>query len=107
MNGQNRGHQANKLMELFQEVANHNPDDIDQPDLNQHDSEKLHEEYIELDILNLPPRREVHGNKKRKYSFSLARPIIRLTFVFLIMIMILILFFYQNLNQIVTFFYLN
>ncbi len=72
MNGHNRRHQADKLMELFQEVANHQPDDKEPME----DEEMKRDEYVELDVLNLPPRREVHGNKKREI-FIQPRPAIR------------------------------
>lgn len=101
MNGHNRRHQADKLMELFQEVANHQPDDKEPME----DEEMKRDEYVELDVLNLPPRREVHGNKKGKYSFSLARPSVRLFVVIVFVIAILCLVYSFNREALLTFFY--
>lgn len=104
MNGPNRGNQADKLMELFQEVANHNSDDFDEPSFEHEEKERTNEEYVELDILNLPPRREVHSNKKSKYSFSLTRPIVRLTFIIILLIVVFVLFYLYNRDEILSFF---
>src|SRR5690606_13467854 len=101
MNEHNRRHQADKLMELFQELANHQPDDKEPM---QEEEMKRHE-YVELDVLNLPPRREVHGNKKGKYSFSLTRPSVRLFVVIVFVIAILCLVYYFNREALLTFFY--
>lgn len=91
--------QAEKLMELFEEVANHNPkDEIDQ--------KEQAEEYIELDLLNLPPRREVHASGKQRYSFRLKKPLIRFIFIILLLIGIAVLFYFDFGEQITNFFYI-
>ncbi|MUK87244.1 hypothetical protein GMD78_02360 [Ornithinibacillus sp. L9] len=39
-----------------------------------------------IDILNLPPRKEIHGDKKGKFHFKIGRPLIRLLIVCIIVI---------------------
>lgn len=107
MNGPNRGHQADKLMELFQEVANHNLEDFDKPETEHEDPQTENEVYVELDILNLPPRREVHRIKKSKYSITFTWPVVRFVFVIIFLIAIVLLFYFNNSEQIISFFSFN
>lgn len=43
----------------------------------------------EIDILNLPPRNEVHGNKKKHIHIKISAPLIRLLIVTLIILVVL------------------
>lgn len=99
----NEENQADNLMKLFQEVANHNPDDdgVEQAstDLVKYDVGSDETSYVELDILNLPPRREVHERSRVRYSFSLKKPFTRLIFVMILVVMVITLLFYFNLIQ--------
>jgi|SRR5699024_3464343 len=54
--------------------------------------------YEEMDVLNLPPRSEVHSQSKTRLSLSLKKPTSRFIFVllFLIVIMAVIYFFYEE-----------
>lgn len=94
--------QADNLMKLFQEVANHTPEEehIDELDEEQDEykAEYLKDSYVELDLLNLPPRREVHGERKNRYSFSLMNPITRLLLVMLVVIVTIIILIYFDLT---------
>src|SRR5699024_8757538 len=87
-------------MKLFQEVANHTPeDDYEENEKNDDDREieeakEDAEAYVELDILNLPPRREVHGKSKSRFSFSLNSPINRLIFIVFIIVIVFALLIY-------------
>ncbi|HZW68631.1 MAG TPA: hypothetical protein VFF20_08520 [Pseudogracilibacillus sp.] len=94
MGKENERNQADNLMKLFQEVANHTPEDdneeVDSNDLDK-EVEEVKEEaevYVELDMLNLPPRREVHGKSKSRFSFTLNNPVNRLVFIVLIIVII-------------------
>jgi len=106
MSDQKEGHQADKLMELFREVANHNPEEMNEEEVIDF-TEQVEEEadYVELDLLNLPPRREVHRKNKGRYSFSLAKPFTRLLIVIIILLLILSLTYYDIIGQMLTFFY--
>lgn len=59
--------------------------------------------YEEIDVLNLPPRSEVHSQSKTRLSVSLKKPTARfiLVLLFLIVIMAVIYFFYED--EIMTF----
>lgn len=59
--------------------------------------------YEEMDVLNLPPRSEVHSQSKTRVSLSMKKPTSRfiLVLLFLIVIMAVIYFFYED--EIMTF----
>lgn len=111
MSKHNEPNQADNLMKLFQEVANHTPDDpietkqeeldfVEQVDGSEEQS------YVELDLLNLPPRREVHQQKKSRYSFTLINPFTRLLFVLLLVIgTIVALVYFDLIEEPFSFFY--
>lgn len=105
MSDRNERHQADKLMELFREVANHNPNELLEESHLSNDIEEKSDDYVELDILNLPPRREVHRKNKNRYSFSLAKPFTRLFIVVIILFIILLLTYFDISEQIFSFFY--
>lgn len=94
MKEQKEGHQADQLMKLFQEVANHQPDSLEEEDLIEKDETEEQEEYIELDILNLPPRREVHGARKKPMSFSFTSPFVRLSLVIIVLLIVVFILYY-------------
>lgn len=48
----------------------------------------------ELDILNLPPRKEVHGGKKGKTRVKISQPFLRFMFVIIILLIVLTCVFY-------------
>jgi hypothetical protein len=96
--------QAKELRELLQEVNNHNVEE------NKHskddeqnlfiDDEAINQEEYEvktMDVLNLPPRKEVHSQKKNRTQFKLSRPFIRLTIVAVLLLMVIgLLLFYGD-----------
>ena len=99
--------QADNLMKLFQEVANHTPDDLEQHevDTEQESENRTEEAYVELDILNLPPRREVHGERKNRYSFTLSKPITRFVFVIILVVAVVAaLLYFDLINEPFSFF---
>lgn len=55
--------------------------------------EEMHPEY-KVDILNLPPRQEVHQNDSKKVSYKLSRPLFRLISVLLLILLLVGVAFY-------------
>lgn len=43
----------------------------------------------DIDILNLPPRKEVHSTKKSKTHFKISRPMLRLILISVVIIVII------------------
>ncbi len=41
-----------------------------------------------IDILNLPPRKEVHTERKGKINLKISRPLVRLLFVIILLLLI-------------------
>lgn len=78
--------QARKLQELFAEVAN-NPEIKDNEPIEK-------EEFVEMDILNLPPRSEVHSSSKRKLKLNIKKPFARFVFVMIILIAIITMMYF-------------
>lgn len=62
------------------------------------EKEQTVELYEEMDVLNLPPRSEVHQSSKTRLSLSLKKPAVRFLFflIFLALILVLIYFFYEE-----------
>ena len=110
MSEHNERNQADNLMKLFQEVANHTPDDPveeQEPlDYTEQINEHKEQSYVELDLLNLPPRREVHEKSKSRYTFNLVNPFTRLLFVIIFVIgMIAVLLYFDLIDEPFSFFY--
>lgn len=87
--------QAKKLQQLFHEVEKNEPTEKkvkEEPDL------------IEIDVLNLPPRKEVHQSPKQKLTINLDIPFVRFLFVFLILIVIIFAIYIVAGNQIMMLF---
>lgn len=74
--------QATGLKELFNEIQ--------QGEAQQEELEKNEDTDVNLtathkiDVLNLPPRKEIHSNKKQRVRMRLTKPLIRLMFVTII-----------------------
>lgn len=95
---ENEENQAEKLQQLFAEVTN-------QPKEKEDDKEKeATTSYIEVDVLNLPPRSEVHQKPKRKFYVNLKSPFVRLLLVLFILLIIISLIYYVAGEQIILFF---
>ena len=78
--------QADELKQLFQEIegTQSNP-------FNEYNDD---EPFI--DVLNLPPRREVHNDKQTFLRFSINKAFIRFLFVLLLIVGIIYLLFSMN-----------
>lgn len=84
---QEEHHQAAKLQELFSEINHH------ETTYNSDNIEKVvpkETKKQEIDILNLPPRSEVHGKKMTKMRWKIRSPFIRFLFVILLAIILLV-----------------
>lgn len=74
------------LQELFEEVqqnqANNDQESIEQTPQNK------------IDVLNLPPRKEIHGNNKQKIKFKISSPLVRFVLVITVLIILLVSSYY-------------
>lgn len=95
---QEEKNQAEKLQQLFTEITSHEKE-IEQ-ERKVVSKKQLDEKttYEEIDVLNLPPRSEVHKKIKWRFSVRFSAPIVRFIFFFLILIIVIfvILFFYYD-----------
>ena len=84
-------HQADELEKLLQEVQNHDIDD------NQRAEERItRESQPKIDVLNLPPRKDVHRSHKSRVKLKFSKPFRRLMFVVLILIIMIIVVLYYS-----------
>lgn len=98
MRDDHKKNQAIKLQQLFQEVNNNEENGKDKTDLH---SES---EFVEIDVLQLPPRSEVHRKSKWRIRLNLRSPIIRFIVVLLVIFGILGLLYYVIGERVVIFF---
>ena len=77
MHNEKEDNQALKLQQLFSEVNNQ--------DLDKAEEQKEHKEQtlIEIDVLNLPPRSEVHQKTSVRFQMDIRSPIWRFLLVIL------------------------
>jgi len=88
--------QAAKLQQLFLEVNNHETDEK---------KEKVTEEdLIEIDVLNLPPRSEVHPVTNVRLHIDFRRPIWRFIAIIVLLIIIGCIVYFLFGEQIMEFF---
>lgn len=88
--------QAKKLHQLFEEVVN------EQPKHENIIEEK--QDFIEVDVLNLPPRSEVHLAPKRKFTLNLKHPVMRFIFVLIILVLLISIVYFVFGDQVFLFF---
>ncbi|WP_077326738.1 hypothetical protein [Virgibacillus siamensis] len=93
--------QAKELKRLFNEVQN-----------GESKAEKTDEvrpvretgEVREIDILNLPPRKEVHSNTKHRTTFKINGALLRLIIVILLLILVIAGMYYMWGNDVLEIF---
>lgn len=75
--------QATELKKLFQDIASqdHDSEDVMPP---------FEEHQQEMDVLNLPPRKEVHGRKGSRAKLKFSAPLIRFILVMMIIMGLLV-----------------
>ena len=85
--------QADELKKIFQEVEQHE-NKIQEPVEEQTDEEPR----PKIDVLNLPPRKEVHRTQSKGFRIKFSKPFGRLLFAIIILltIVIIILYFWQD-----------
>ena len=91
--------QAEKLKQLFDEVNNQS---LKEEESNEQKNEE--QQYIEIDVLKLPPRKEVHTNPKSRLYIPSKRPLIRISFVIILLIAILATIYFFIGDQLFLFF---
>lgn len=93
MNEQEKHHQAEDLEKLFQEVREHeekfhHPNSVGLLIENEIDPPKI-------DVLNLPPRREVHEGHEKGLKIKLSKAFWRLIIVLILLLIIIALVIYD------------
>lgn len=87
-----RDDQATELRKLFNEVQGKDTNDLQMEKSTNNTFENvsvaLSEPTRTIDILNLPPRKEVHDNKKRRTRLKVSRPFARLSIVIILLIVV-------------------
>lgn len=78
--------QAEQLKQIFDELQQNAPNS-DQPSNEQ---EVIDDSIPKIDILNLPPRREIHDDNHTRTRLSISRPFLR--FLSIIIFVIIIVF---------------
>ncbi|SHF57544.1 hypothetical protein [Ornithinibacillus halophilus] len=79
--------QAEQLRALLSEVEENNQNESL---LTEDDYKEESYPTREVDILNLPPRSEIHTQKNGRVNLKLSRPFMRMVFVSLILLFVLI-----------------
>ncbi|WP_040981449.1 hypothetical protein [Oceanobacillus jeddahense] len=75
--------QADTLRQAIEEVTEHQNEEREQVIQDQY--EQLEQGSVEIDILNLPPRNEVHKDK-RKIRFKLNLRLLRFLFIVVLLL---------------------
>ncbi|GGA61093.1 hypothetical protein [Ornithinibacillus halotolerans] len=88
--------QKNEVVNLDEELIQENIDRVESDDeIIELNDKVLHPE---INVLNLPPRREVHSQNNQKVHFKISKPFIRLAFVIILLAVVLGISFYFNPN---------
>ncbi|WP_042145725.1 hypothetical protein [Paucisalibacillus sp. EB02] len=94
--------QAKELRELLQEVNNNSVEEKNQSLDDQHNYldetvNLITSEDKTLNVLNLPPRKVVHSQKKNRTHVKISKPFIRLAIVVILLLTVIgLLFFYGD-----------
>lgn len=96
MPNEQKDDQAIKLQQLFQEVNNQQS--------NEKKPKITEEELIEVDVLNLPPRSEVHQKTALRFEMNVHRPFWRFVFVIILLAVIISVVYYMFGEQIILLF---
>lgn len=88
MTKEHKDTQADRLQQLFSEISQNEPDEeASEAEVVEEQTENAEKN---IDILNLPPRSDVHISKGRWIKITFRRPLIRFLFITLILILIII-----------------
>lgn len=78
--------QAEHLKRLFNEVQQGEM----KPEKVSDESDTAQEPTLKIDVLNLPPRKEVHGNHNNRARVKLGKPFLRFLSVIIILVALVI-----------------
>lgn len=81
-NSSNQEDQAIELRSLLNDVEQGERGKVNQTDKRTHPIE----EKQKIDILNLPPRKEVHSHNKKRTHLRIGNPLLRFIVVFIILL---------------------
>lgn len=88
----NQEDQATQLKKLFNELQQ-NEDNVEEYEQNEdiliNNKVDETEDELKIDVLNLPPRKEVHSANRVRTKLKLGRPMIRLIFVFTVLVIVI------------------
>lgn len=99
LNEQNNDEQATDLQKLIEEV--HQNANIQHEAPGESTSEESNQ-IRKIDILNLPPRKKIHSNQKKRLHIKLSRPLFRLLSVIIILLVIIYGAFFIWGNELIT-----
>lgn len=91
MNGNQQANQKKALEELVKEVHEHQSTKQTQIDA---DEDHGADDQQAVDVLSLPPRKDIHQDRKRRATFKLRKPQRRLLIVILIIVGVIIGLYY-------------
>ena len=80
--------QAEHLKELFNEIEHSEREEVSTQDGLHAEPENV--QVLKIDILNLPPRKEIHSMNNNRTRLKLGKPLIRLLLVIVVLIVIII-----------------
>lgn len=94
MNHQDDHHQAEQLEKIFQEVKKH------EDEYNDHEysvvlSEDTEYDHQDIDVLNLPPRSEVHNIHDQGWKFKLSKATWRFILIIFVLLVIAMFILYD------------
>lgn len=96
MSNEQKEGQAAKLQQLFSEVNN-------QP-IEEKKEKVTEEQLIEVDVLNLPPRSQVHQSTNMSLRLDINRPLWRFLTVIIVLLIIASLVYFLFGEQVIDFF---
>lgn len=97
LSNKRESNQAEKLQQLFTEITNQ--ENVSKQEKNDVVVEEM-TTYKEIDVLNLPPRSEVHKKLKWRLKIRFGAPIVRFSLFVLILLIIVALVLYVYIDSI-------
>ncbi|WP_430785500.1 hypothetical protein VBD025_11320 [Virgibacillus flavescens] len=90
--------QAAELRKLFNEVQGNSMNDLEDEEKQEAETENELNETFEtarkIDTLDLPPRKEVHSQRKKRTRLKMSKPLLRFSAFILILILVIFAVFY-------------
>lgn len=87
MNEQKRHHKAKQLEKVFQKVREHEAK-MHHPQVTHLEQSGEHLDQPKVDVLNLPPRREVHQAHEKGLKIKFSQPFWRLLIVLILLLIV-------------------